>query len=222
VQYYFKWYLALACEARDRAAADERETPGAMPGDAFAAIVMAALSLEVFINEATIMTEQQVLLDEQDRLPAADEILRFACSLRPLVDGKAEIKAKYEVAASALTGRGFDHGAAPYKDFSQLVKLRNHIVHLKAEPSGSLVGHFRLLGYTRPVETFTAEDGHEHEVGVSPLSSLATARMAAWSCSVAEHMIVTVLRMFPDGLRDPLGMIKQTFPPYTAPNLAKS
>jgi hypothetical protein len=207
---HFNWLFSLACEARDRAAEFEAQSSANQPGQALVAVVMSAASAEAFINEAAL-TVMNDLKRDHGLLP--DAVKAFGAVLSEAVDANTELKIKYQLAATTLTGRPFRTGEPPFQDFANLVRLRNWLVHLKPVPP-KVIADLEQRGMTFPRETYTSEGGQEKKAEMSPVSQVATSQVAKWACETASAMIVAVLEMFPNRIDDPMGAVKTTFWPY--------
>ena len=109
----------LAQKAAERSKQDRQESIGA--------IILAAISLEAFINEFEDMLTRYV--SEED--PVSLKTLKYF--LRDLEEGKASIKLKVQTILYILTQDIPKKGELPYQDFNFLIDLRNHLVHRKAE-----------------------------------------------------------------------------------------
>ncbi|MGH9164270.1 MAG: hypothetical protein ACRDZW_02005 [Acidimicrobiales bacterium] len=200
------WYLAR--DATLRSVEIERRNPPGMPGDAIAAIVMAASAVEAFINEAAFVTESHVA-STPDGFP--DPVVAFSAILMEAVQAKTDIRIKYQLASTTLTGLPFRKGEQPYQDFADLVRLRNWLVHLSPEPPQEVIVRFRDAGLTLLPTTFEDESGALREATVSGVDLISTSRMARWACEASKHQILRVIEMFPDCPGDPISILKETF-----------
>jgi hypothetical protein len=155
--------------------------------DAIPAIVLAACSLEAFVNELTEYS--QLRPDAPTSLREIQKTLDFP---------KLEIRDKYKLVAYLL-GKPFDRGAPPYQNFALLVGLGNEIVHLKLVRHK--VKHGQKLTIRTPNEVeelrkkgLTASD--EFKTWYEQIMSAGT---AAWACRSASEAVWYLIDSLPEG-----------------------
>jgi hypothetical protein len=116
-------------------------------GHAALSVVSALISLEAYINTYA-----------RDRIP------EFCQS----VDG-LRLEAKWVLVPQLVSGRTFDRGTQPFQDLTQVIKLRNYIVH------------------HRP-QTYQWDEAMEHRPG-PPSSERLSVKNAEMACGVVPRMI---------------------------------
>src|SRR5882762_8714497 len=112
-----KHYLAMDRPPGDRFPGSE---------DALVSIVVAAISLEAFINEFGGTAAIHATLEGTPGWVNA-----LAAVLDEAENNRASITSKFQLAMLTISGKPFDRSAAPFQDFDLLMRLRNEIVHLK-------------------------------------------------------------------------------------------
>ena len=149
--------------------------------DATVAVVMAAASAEAFINELAYLLGR---LDEPEEPSKA-----FVAAVSQLEAERAPTTLKYLVASLILSGKMLDRGRQPFQDFSDLMRLRNAIMHL--DPSGPPGVYKRFL--RSPLS-----HSYEDEGGLLWLLDIQTEKMAEWACDAAFNIVCTVRDMVPE------------------------
>ena len=94
--------------------------------DAIVAVVFAAASLEAFINETAALAGSSLPSDPPS-------VRAFADCVREIEANRGATEDKYEAAGWAFVGRPYDWGVEPFQSCEVLFRLRNAVVHLKAE-----------------------------------------------------------------------------------------
>ena len=124
--------LAAAFKSRDDARRDAQR-PNALTLDSLAAVVMAAASCEAFINE--LGEHIPVLAEATARMPTA--LIDFATAFNRIESERGPVTLKYLIASLTLQGRMFIAGEPPFQGFSELVRLRNGLMHLRPSDTGA-------------------------------------------------------------------------------------
>jgi hypothetical protein len=92
--------------------------------EALVSVVFAAASLEAFLNESAYLAEN---------IRGAPPIVSaFAQVMADAEESRVQIQSKFQLGSLVLTGRTYEKGAAPYQDFSDLLALRNLLMHGKS------------------------------------------------------------------------------------------
>ena len=197
-------FMHFAAEARDAAIELETADPGASPmRDALSAILFSALAAEAFINELPEAAYRDAYGTRGLQLTAAPVLDDLATTLNAMERARESIQAKYDAAQQILTGRAFDHGAAPFQDFNDLVRLRNDLVHPRhldrttarghTEPASPVLRGLQQRGLTR---TRGRRRG-DPMGGMSWLSEIYCGRTAAWAYKAARDVIGELIRALP-------------------------
>lgn len=197
-------FMHFAAEARDAAIQVETANPKAWPmRDALSAILFSALAAEAFINELPEAAARDAYGIRNLQLPAAPVLDDLTVILNAMEQAHERIQPKYDAAPKILTGRAFDHGAATFQDFNDLMKLRNDLVHPRhldqttalghTEPASPVVRDLQQRGLTR---TRGRRRG-DPMGGMSWLSEIYCGRTAAWAHKAACDVIVELTRALP-------------------------
>ena len=165
--------------------------------------MFSALAAEAFINELPEAASRDAYGTRGLQLPAEPVLDDLAGTLSAMEQAHERIQAKYDAARKILTGRAFDHGAAPFQDFNDLIKLRNDLVHPRhqdrttalghTEPASPVVRDLQRRGRTR---TRGRRRG-DPMGGMSWLSEIYCGRMAAWAHKAACDVIAELIMALP-------------------------
>ncbi len=187
--------------AIDRPAGDR------FPGceEALVSIVVAAISLEAFINEfAGIAALLATLEGAPGWLTTLAEVLNEA------ENNRASITSKFQLAMLVISSKPFNRSAAPFQDFDLLVNLRNEIVHLKPHETveETQEGDFitrepkivkRLAGTgalgTHPLLEEAISAGHA--VSSNWIDRVSTKAMSRWACNAAAGIVKGLMNALP-------------------------
>lgn len=172
---------SLAAKAYERCLQARKEGK-AREDDAITAVVLAAASLEGFINDLVLLS---AFVDEPPNLVILSKDWEDF--------EKLSIQAKYLLIALML-GRPLEKGINPYQDFQLLIQLRNALVHLKAAEilfeQGKL--RWRETGILKKLAakklTCEAEAPSWYQLS-SWYSQVSTAEIAAWACDTTVAMV---------------------------------
>ena len=183
----------IAFMARDRARVDS-ERPNALPTDALVSVVMAVVTAEAFINELP-----DCIHAGESSLPVTPEMLICATLLEEAEEQRKSILEKYQIAARALSGKGFAKGRAPMQDFALLVSIRNQIVHFKPAWSNQKHTARKLVAglEQRGISTVSAK-GYQ----LPWLNVLEDSKVATWACETTRAMMLAVLDLTPELAED--------------------
>jgi hypothetical protein len=179
--------------AIDRPAGDR------FPGceEALVSIVVAAISLEAFINEFGGIAALLATLEG-----APGWVTTLAEVLDEAENNRASITSKFQLAMLVISGRPFNRSAAPFQDFDLLVRLRNEIVHLKPYETveetqeGDLITSEptiikRLAGTgalgTHPLLDEAVSAGHA--VSSNWIDRVSTKAMSRWACNAVAGIV---------------------------------
>jgi hypothetical protein len=92
--------------------------------EALVSVVFAAASLEAFLNESVYLAE--------NTRGAPPIVSAFAQVMADAEESKAQIQSKFQFGSLVLSGKTYEKGAAPYQDFSDLIAVRNSLMHGKS------------------------------------------------------------------------------------------
>lgn len=181
--------LVAAFKSRDDARRDAQR-PNALTLDSLAAVVMAAASCEAFINE---LGEHIPVLAEATAswAPMPTALIDFATAFAPIESQRGPVTLKYLIASLTSQGRMFIAGEPPFQGFSELVRLRNGLMHLR--PSDTRAQKMTAALAQRG-DAYRVATGVEMEW----VDRLETPETAEWACRTAREMILAVLAMIPD------------------------
>lgn len=185
-------FMAIALDARDRAADARRSDQAVMAPDALVSVVMAAAATEAFINE---LGEYYTW----GSLPIEKGESACGVALAEIEKSRGSTELKYLVASLSLSGRMFDKGTQPFQDFSTLMTIRNHLMHPKPERDQFGDGVSVPPAYVRDFERRGMTCPREPDVSVSWLNLLETELVASWACQAAVEIIVALAAMTPPG-----------------------
>jgi hypothetical protein len=94
--------------------------------EALVSVVFAAASLEAFLNESAYLAGRKA--GSPGEPPA---VSAFAQVIEEAEESKGSIQSKFQLANLVLSGETYDKGAAPYQEFSDLIAVRNLLMHGK-------------------------------------------------------------------------------------------
>lgn len=164
-------------------------------GDALVAIMFSAATLEALISEMQIVAKlSSINFAKAAKMAAVGEVLEEA------EENNAQLHLKYLLVSALLAGKTFDKGAAPFQDFSLLIKLRNAIVHMKpTELDGKLPGFFKSLQSRK----LAAVD--KPGVKRNWVEAISTTAAAHWACETAAIMTASLRTLASPPEDTPLG-----------------
>jgi hypothetical protein len=87
----------------------------------------AAAALEAFLNEAAYLAVNKNNL----RASEPPIVSAFAQVMEEAEESRVQIQSKFQLGNLVLTGKTYDKGKAPYQDFSDLIAVRNLLMHGK-------------------------------------------------------------------------------------------
>lgn len=168
--------------------------------DALIAVVFAAAALEAFINQIADLASK--LSADEDR--SSDALRRYALLAAELEGDKRATELKYQLLSIELSGKKIERGRKPHQDFVLLFRLRDGLVHLKNQATGtpstvpgSPIRYPGLIDDLRS-RNVTAEDIPEG-VRVPWIDLICTRAMARWACNTASQVVQAVIEIAPPG-----------------------
>jgi hypothetical protein len=181
----------VACDHARRIEAPPRE---GNQKPALVSVVFSVLTLEAFLNELA-----EFAYDTYIRKPEVVDVL--AEFLIDAERSNASLETKLTVGNWILTGTRLKRGEQPFQDFALLVRLRNDLVHFKANtrfedgvPKGKI--HANLVEKFRD-KKILAENIKDDELSWSAL--VQTKAVAEWSCKTAARMVSDLCNKIPPG-----------------------
>lgn len=190
--YLSGYHIALARNAYRKYLKETPDHPAKY--QALVAIVFSAASLEAFINELT-----QAAFKRQ--LESPEVIQSFASLLNEIEESRGSTRLKFQIGWATLTGKPYDKGKAPYQDFSNLIKLRDQIMHLKPQKETEFTSvddlvdneSFKLVS-SLPKNLLTGGDNPGNWI-----EAISTKEVAKWACNTACEMVSSILDALPEG-----------------------
>lgn len=175
--YNSRTLFRLAKEALSRINSGDSDTS---PGqhDALAAIVFSTAALEAAVEELSLTA--RIAARAQGMPPYLHTL---AAALELAEEGRASVRVKYNLAKLITTGVTFDRSSQPYQDFSDLVKLRDSVVHLKPAPvseaQSKLEERLRAKGICAQRQSRELADW---------VRCVSTRAVAKWACGVPRRV----------------------------------
>jgi len=175
--------------------------------EALVSIVLAAISLEAFINEfGGTAAIDATIKGAPGWLTTLAEVLGEA------ENNRATITSKFQLAMLVISGKPFKRSAAPFQDFDTLVRLRNEIVHLKPfetvqeTQEGDLVtiepSIIKRLAGTGALGThplFEEAISAGGAVSFNWVDHVSTKAMSRWACNTAAGIVKGLISALPTG-----------------------
>jgi hypothetical protein len=182
----------IATDAAERIPGDSSRIGGSP--NALVAVMFAAATLEAFINEIALFAKLRT-----DGPPVLSVL---ATLLEELEEAQGHMRAKYQLARGVLTGAGFDRGTKPFQDFELLVRLRNEIVHMKAQlgliPVGPSTPNPKLGGVATRLQSLKLLAEYETDTQATWVHMASTRATAEWACKTARAMVSATVDSLPD------------------------
>ncbi len=133
--------------------------------DTLVSIVFAAASLEAFLSESAYLAETSLQRESRElrlgrRVDAEPPIVSaFAQVMAEAEESRVQIQSKFQLAHLVLTGKVYDKGGAPYQNFSDLMALRNLLMHSKSnEAFLTIEGEPSVLNPVTIIERFASRN----------------------------------------------------------------
>lgn len=198
------YYLAKEAYHRTSGVSDDR-TPG--QSDAVTAIVIAAASVEAFMNEVSTAAASFGRWEQEP-----PQVQAFAEILEEMEEKRSPIELKWLVAKQVLSGQPYDKGSPPWQSFATLIALRNALMHPKPIIHG-VVGQDPY----EPEDTRLLKSLPQHilaDLKGEWISRIETRGVARWACNAAAAIVVSLFDAFPQGsFKDRLQMLSRHFTP---------
>jgi hypothetical protein len=156
-------------------------------------LVFSVVSVEAFLNEAAEMAVGFLDMSEPQAVAVFVECMADAERSR------ASLESKLALANWVLAGKRLDRGAQPYQDFGLMMRLRNDLVHFKAndwfaQETTSEDFHKALI------QRFGNRNllAQDMEAG-SWIHAIETKAIADWCCKTAAGVVVDFVSKIPQG-----------------------
>jgi hypothetical protein len=133
--------------------------------EALVSVVFAAASLEAFLSESAYLAEVSLQRESRDQRlghhagaePAIVSV--FEQVMEEAEESRVQIQSKFQLAHLVLTGKAYDKGSPPYQDFSDLMAVRNLLMHGKANEKFLTVdGKPSVLNPATVIERLTSKN----------------------------------------------------------------
>jgi len=166
--------------------------------EAITSIVLSCILLESFINESY----------EPIRYLPRTEILsglvNYAQCMEMMVRDMNSIEEKYCMALKNFSEGHFDKGKNPYQNFAMLIKIRNDIVHNKAEVQ---ITEFELNGESKSKNKIPKWVRHLITCGIifesnsveNFIDLLGSEKVATWAFESSIEIIEHLISLVPNG-----------------------
>lgn len=188
------WFInsgMLYQQAREAATqASTAQTVKAKNDAALNAIVFAFIALESFMNELSDFAGEGTM---------GPSLAIFSSLMEDLEQAKASIEVRFQFAKWILSKESYDKGKVPYQDFALLVKLRNAIIHLRADKTLTGPGN-DVPQPPKFLETLRQKglvQEYPSNVAASFLTKISTPQMARWACDTVVAMVKSIVDVLP-------------------------
>jgi len=161
-------------------------------------IVLAAASLEAFINEYINWTVEALEKEDNESKRTVTRLVK------ELVEesNRTEVKLKWQLTAHLLWQHLFDESKSPWQDFETLIRLRNDLMHYKGQSRdpGYMPRYLgRLMHMVGPA---TNPIGGIFGSSVTWVDRLCTYEIATWAFNTSVKMIDQMLDFGDDESKD--------------------
>jgi hypothetical protein len=209
----------IAKTACQRTTGGQAERQGGQ-NDAVVAVIFASAALEAFINElgqiaGDIIEQRRAFQQDVQRAgrspsgpaPVPPFVGALTTVIQQLEESKGQVQLKYDMAMFVLRGEMYSHGTQPYQDFSDLIRLRNAIMHIKRGDQYEF-GSPTNPGLVPTTMDKVMEGLWSRNVLAEPppgefsdwLDLLGTQAVAKWACNAASAIVLSVLDAIPDSI----------------------
>ncbi|MEA5620993.1 hypothetical protein VB711_24620 [Cronbergia sp. UHCC 0137] len=176
--------------------------------DAIPAILFSAMSIEAFLNELPELATAYTKPEEKPE----DFVKKLATELTNVEKSNGQIKQKIEVTYIAISGETPNFGDKLHQNFSNLIKLRNELVHLKPndeydlnldgddDPDSKRPILKKLSGLKifREPSTYKDPTGTNKDCPLPLLELISTEQAAKWACNTAAKTVQDIVNKMPD------------------------
>ncbi|WP_413171143.1 hypothetical protein [Anabaena azotica] len=175
--------------------------------DAIPAILFSAMSIEAFLNELPELATAYITPGEEPE----NFVKKLATELTNIEESNGQIKQKIEVTYIAISGEPPNFGDTLHQNFSNLIKLRNELVHLKPKdeytlnldsddlPSSKRTILNKLSGLNILREPSTYKNPViNKDCPVPLLERISTPAAAKWACNTAAKTVQDIVNKMPN------------------------
>lgn len=162
------------------------------PREALVTILFSAAALEGYINELTELTEFLVRERDHGVWSSMSTILKEAEKSR------ASTTLKFLLLSVALTGKIPEKGSPTYQDFDLLLRVRNAVVHLRAEIASTDEPELDKVVKALVGKGLVAKPSTNREGAL--VEALSNPFVARWAFNTAVAIVNEIKGMFPKDL----------------------
>ncbi|HHB1596001.1 TPA: hypothetical protein ACN976_004185 [Vibrio campbellii] len=184
-------FFQIAIDACDRT--------HAQPEQALVCLIFASNALEAFINETVACYEVTAGGQFTEREKS------FFTVMSEQQKNKGSILSKFELGKLILSGAGWDRDKAPYQDLKLMLKVRNELVHRKAEVHKDIL----VSGVGFPEKTLNSHPKFFDELSSKGLCDVSAIdgswidmiqnhTFASWCCETAKKITTEFLNSVDD------------------------
>jgi hypothetical protein len=165
---------------------------------ALVSVVFAQTSLEAFLNESIELADDCISDPTEPQIVSA-----FAQLMSDFERSHISLQSRFQLAHWMLTGKPYGKDAPPYRDFSLLLRVRNALVHFKADAALEFpeTGQAPAAPNSYSVLVSLRSKGilAELEPGIQApwIFSIGTKAAAEWACDSAAQMVFDFLANLP-------------------------
>jgi hypothetical protein len=213
------YFFGVAEDAYGRAKTED-ESSGQVMYPSLTAIIFSAITLEAVLNELAGFSQLPTFTsgpEEVRELLNPEKVRTLVTILNLMTDGNTgTVQLKLNAAYTILTNKEYPQGEAPHQSMGLLIRLRNELVHPKADvlrtgspadasPSVTLHGLVNILQSQRILSKSDLGD----DVASTFVSTVATPQVAKWACNTTLEVVKDLLRVLPNS--SPKRMLQATF-----------
>lgn len=172
--------------------------------DAITAILFSAMSIEAFLNELPKLATAYTKPEEEPE----DFAKKLATELTNVEESNGQIKQKIEVTYIAISGEPPKKGILAYQNFSNLIRLRNELVHLKPKDEYDLNldgddspdSKREILKKLSGLNILSEPSTYKHPIlnkdcPVPLLERISTENAAKWACNTAAKTVQNIVEI---------------------------
>jgi hypothetical protein len=213
------YFFGVAEDAYGRAKT-ESESSGQVMYPSLTAIIFSAITLEAVLNDLAGFSQLPMFTsgpEEVRELLNPEKVRTLVTILNLMTDDKTgTVELKLNAAYTILTDKKYPRGEGPHQSMALLIKLRNELVHPKADvlrtgspadASPSVTLH-RLVNSLQRQGILSKSDLGD-DVASAFVSTVATPEVAKWACNTTLEVVKDLLRVLPNS--SPKRMLEATF-----------
>ena len=170
--------------------------------EAIVAVIMSVVAVEAFVNELGELAVSPPQMGEKKTETDREKVVALGSVLQDLEEQSVSTRTKLQVAHHLLTGKALDKGAMPYQDLDLLARIRNELVHKKAEvlvlhPSGKTLGDHHPLIIRLAQRGVIEAPSEKQAPQFQPF--ITRPEVALWAHNTALATIRFVMDLLPEG-----------------------